>query len=444
MFSKILIANRGEIAVRIIHACRELGISTVAVYSEIDRDALHVRLADESVCIGPPPSQQSYLNYTAIISAAEVKGVDAIHPGYGFLAENPHFVEICNDCNIIFIGPTVDVMHKMGDKISARNLAKKAGVPILPGTLDPVSNIQEAGKIAQKIGYPIILKAAAGGGGRGMRIVRDKTDLATTFATASQEAELAFGDGRMYIETYLEEPRHIEIQILADRNGKILHLGERECSIQRRHQKLIEESPSPALTPAIRKKMGDAAVKLASACNYIGAGTVEFLLDARKNFYFMEMNTRIQVEHPVTEEVTGFDLVKEQIQIAADMPLSFSQNDVIMNGHAIEFRINAEDPVKFTPCPGTVQQVIFPGGPGVRVDTHIYPGYRIPPTYDSLIAKLILRGRNREESLLRARRALTSFILEGVSTTIPLYTKILDDRDFQKGKLSTHFLQRYL
>jgi len=444
VFSKILIANRGEIAVRIIHACRELGISTVAVYSEIDRDALHVRLADESVCIGPPPSQQSYLNYTAIISAAEVKGVDAIHPGYGFLAENPHFVEICNDCNIIFIGPTVDVMHKMGDKISARNLAKKAGVPILPGTLDPVSNIQEAGKIAQKIGYPIILKAAAGGGGRGMRIVRDKTDLATTFATASQEAELAFGDGRMYIETYLEEPRHIEIQILADRNGKILHLGERECSIQRRHQKLIEESPSPALTPAIRKKMGDAAVKLASACNYIGAGTVEFLLDARKNFYFMEMNTRIQVEHPVTEEVTGFDLVKEQIQIAADMPLSFSQNDVIMNGHAIEFRINAEDPVKFTPCPGTVQQVIFPGGPGVRVDTHIYPGYRIPPTYDSLIAKLILRGRNREESLLRARRALTSFILEGVSTTIPLYTKILDDRDFQKGKLSTHFLQRYL
>ena len=319
MFTKVLIANRGEIAVRIIQACKELGIRTVAIYSEADRDALHVRLADETVCIGPPSPQQSYLNYTAIISAAEMKGADAIHPGYGFLAENPHFVEICNDCNVTFIGPTVEVMHTMGDKIQARKVAKKAGVPILTGTLDPLDSVQDATKWATKIKYPVILKAAAGGGGRGMRIVREKQDLATIFTTASQEAEIAFGDGRMYIEKYLDEPRHVEIQILADAKGNVIHLGERECSIQRRHQKLFEESPSPLLTKTLRKKMGEAAVKVAAACRYVGAGTVEFLVDEKKDFYFMEMNTRIQVEHPVTEEVTGVDLVKEQIRVFISM-----------------------------------------------------------------------------------------------------------------------------
>lgn len=443
MFKKILIANRGEIAVRIIQACRELEIPTVAVYSEIDREALHVRMADESVCIGPASPQQSYLNYTAIISAAEIKGADAVHPGYGFLAENPHFVEMCNDCNITFIGPTINVMNLMGDKIQARKLAKKVGVPILPGTLDPVSDLKDAVKIASKIKYPVMLKAAAGGGGRGMRIVHSDEDLPSTLDTASHEAEISFGDGRMYIEKYLKEPRHIEIQILADSHGKMVHLGERECSIQRRHQKLLEEAPSPLLTESLRKKMGEAAVKIASGCGYVGAGTVEFLVDKDKNYYFMEMNTRIQVEHPVTEQVSGIDIVKEQIQAASGQPLSLDQGDVQLNGHAMEFRVNAEDPERFTPSPGTLTRLVLPGGPGVRLDTHVYENYTIPSTYDSLIAKLIVSGRTRAETIVRARRALAGFHIEGVSTTIPLHLKILSDRDFIRGRISTHFLERY-
>ncbi|HEV8611282.1 MAG TPA: acetyl-CoA carboxylase biotin carboxylase subunit [Thermoanaerobaculia bacterium] len=443
MFKKILIANRGEIALRIISACRELEIKTVAIYSEADRDALHVRYADEDVCVGPYPSAASYLNISAIVSAAEITEADAIHPGYGFLSENAYFAEILQDCHIAFIGPSPDAMRRMGDKSLARRTVAAAGVPTVPGSPGPVESVDEALAFARKAGYPVILKASAGGGGRGMRVARDERELSGAYDTARAEAEKAFSNSEVYLEKYLEAPRHIEFQIFGDSHGNIQHLGERECSIQRRHQKLIEEAPSSVLTPELRRKMGAAAVAAAKAVNYTNAGTIEFLLDSQDRFYFMEMNTRLQVEHPVTEEVTGVDMVKEQIAVAAGEPLSFSGRELVPRGHAIEFRVNAEDPVTFAPSPGRLTTFHPPGGLGVRVDTAAYHGYVIPPHYDSLIAKLIVRGRDRVEAIARARRALDLFVIEGVKTTIPMHRRILDDPDFREGRLSTRFMERF-
>ncbi|MCK5256644.1 MAG: acetyl-CoA carboxylase biotin carboxylase subunit [Deltaproteobacteria bacterium] len=443
MFDKVLIANRGEIAVRVIRACNELGIKTVAVYSQADRDSLHVQFADESVCIGKATSKDSYLHIPAIISAAEITDVDAIHPGYGFLSENTHFVEICNSCNITFIGPPADAIQNMGNKSVARETMKRAKVPVVPGSAGIIKDEKEAIKTAEAIGYPVMIKASAGGGGKGMRIAHHRTSLVSGFHTARAEAYAAFSNDDVYIEKYLDDSRHIEIQILADKFGNTIHLRERECSIQRRHQKLIEEAPSPAIDDELRKKMCDAAVRAAKAVGYFSAGTVEFILDDRNNFYFMEMNTRIQVEHPVTEMITGVDLVKEQIRIAAGEKLKISQKDISCNGHSIECRINAEDPGNdFMPCPGKVTRFVCPGGPGVRFDSHIYEGYAIPPYYDSLIAKLIVHAENRESAVARMRRALNEVIVEGTKTTIPFHLKLLDHEDFQRGEYSTQFVEK--
>jgi acetyl-CoA carboxylase biotin carboxylase subunit len=442
MFSKILIANRGEIALRVIAACKEMGIKTVAVHSEADRDSLHVRYADDDVCIGPAVSKQSYLSISSIIAAAEISGADAIHPGYGFLSENAHFAEIVGECQLTFIGPPAEAIRLMGDKARARETAKKAGVPIIPGSEGAVKTVEEAAEVAKTIGYPVILKAAAGGGGRGMRICWEESDLENQYGTARNEAERAFGDGSVYLEKYLERPRHIEIQVFADMHGRVVSLGERECSIQRRHQKLIEESPSPAIDDKTRKEMGDAAIRLCQTVNYVNAGTIEFLYQDGE-FYFMEMNTRIQVEHPVTEEVTGIDLVKEQIRVAAGEPLSVPQGEFRLRGHAMEFRINAEDPVTFAPNPGKIRELHIPGGPGVRVDTHIYRDYVVPPHYDSLLAKLIVRGKDRLDTIARGRRALEQFVVEGVKTTIPLHRAILNNDKFIRGDISTRFMDNF-
>ena len=445
MFSKVLIANRGEIAVRIIAACRELGIATVAVHSEADRDCLHVILADESICIGPPASDGSYLNVAAVITAAEICGAEAIHPGYGFLAENAHFAEITSECGLVFVGPSPDAMRLMGNKSEARRTMAGAEVPILPGSEGALESRDDALELARQVGYPVILKASAGGGGRGMRLAFNDDELSAAYDTSRNEAEIAFGDATVYLEKYLERPRHIEFQVLADDHGRVIHLGERECSIQRRHQKIIEEAPSVALDPDLRTEMGRAAVDLSKSVGYENAGTVEVLLDQDGQFYFMEMNTRIQVEHPVTELVTGVDLVKEQFLVAAGKPMSLpKRRQVRPEGHAIEFRINAEDPVSFAPSPGRVEFLALPSGPGVRVDTHLYAGYTVPPYYDSLIAKLLVHGRDRDEAIVRGRRALEMFRIEGVKTSIDLHLKILDDPDFQAGKLSTHFMERFL
>ena len=441
--SKILIANRGEIANRIIWTCKEMGIKTVAVHSEADREALHVRYADEAICIGAAPSAQSYLNIPSIISAAEITNVDAIHPGYGFLAESATFAKICEECNIKFIGPTAEVIAMMGDKVEARRTMQAAGVPILPGSPEPIESAAEAKKIAKKIGFPVIIKAAAGGGGRGMRIVRSEEDLESNLETAQAEALAAFKNGAVYIERYIERPRHIEIQVLADEHGNCIHLGERECTIQRRHQKLLEEAPSPAITPELREKMGAVAVNACKEIGYSSAGTFEFLLDEDGSFYFMEMNTRIQVEHPVTEMVTLADIVRNQIRIASGVDLQYQQSDVQIVGHAIECRINAEDPVTFTPSPGKITAFNIPGGPGVRVDTAVYPGYTVPPYYDSMIAKLIVHARNRELAIARMQRALDMLVVEGIKTTIPLHKKIMADPAFQRGEFSTKFMEEF-
>ena len=443
MFKKILIANRGEIATRIIWACRELGIQTVAIHSEADRDSLHVRFADEAICIGPAPSAKSYLNIPAVISAAEITNVDAIHPGYGFLAENAYFAEVCEACNIKFIGPRADTIQLMGDKSEARAAMKAAGVPITPGFDGVIEDEEQAARVAAEIGYPVIIKASAGGGGRGMRIVQDPDGLINALSAAQQEAQLAFGNPSVYIEKYIETARHIEIQVLGDQYGNIVHLGERECSIQRRHQKLIEESPSPALTREMRQEMGELAVRACREIGYVNAGTMEFLLDQNNNFYFMEMNTRIQVEHPVTEFVTNTDLVREQILIAAGERLEFDQEDIAFSGHAIECRINAESPDTQIPSPGLITAMNLPGGPGVRVDTAAYPGWVVPPHYDSLIAKLIVHHRNRDMAIARMRRALEAYIVEGIETSIRLHQRILSEPDFVAGKLSTRFMERF-
>jgi len=442
LFSKILIANRGEIALRIIRACKELGIPTVAVYSTVDENALHTVFADEAVCIGPPPSNESYLNPVRIISAAEITGADAIHPGYGFLAENPNFAEMCESCDIRFIGPSAEVIRRMGDKSEAKLAMKEAGVPVVPGSDGVVSSVEEAIRVARDIGYPVMLKAVAGGGGKGMRIVRDEENMENSFMMASAEAEAAFGNPGLYIEKYIESPRHIEIQLLGDNYGNIIHLGERECSIQRRHQKLIEEAPSPIVTPEIRAQMGEVAVKGAAHVGYRSAGTIEFLMDAQGNFYFMEMNTRIQVEHPVTEMVYNVDLIKEQIRIAAGERLDISQDEIQPVGHAIECRINAEDPLNnFIPSPGKIEYFHMPGGPGVRVDTHAYSSYMVPPFYDSLVAKLIVHARNRKEAIRRLRRSLDEFIIEGIKTTIPFHKYVINTPEFQEGNFDTHFIE---
>jgi acetyl-CoA carboxylase biotin carboxylase subunit len=443
LFTKVLIANRGEIACRIISALKEMGIRSVAVYSEGDKDSLHVRLADEAVCIGPAQASESYLNMTAIIAAAEVTQAEAIHPGYGFLAENPKFAEICAECRVVFIGPDASMMEKLGDKISARRIAKKVGIPILEGTLDPVCDTKQAVRIARKIHFPVILKAAAGGGGRGMRVVTDEASFEQVFLSASSEADKAFGDGRLYLEKYLENPRHVEIQVLADRHGDVVWFPERECSIQRRHQKLIEETPSPAVKPSLRKKIGDCAVRLVKEAKYHGAGTVEFLLDEDQAFYFMEVNTRIQVEHPITEVHCSVDLIKAQLAVAAGERIDRMRKTLACQGHAMEFRINAEDPRTFIPSPGRITHLVLPGGPGVRLDTHLYAGYTVPTHYDSLLAKLIVFGKDRPEVLARARRALSGFLIEGVKTSIPLYLKILENEAFINGDLSTRFLERH-
>jgi acetyl-CoA carboxylase biotin carboxylase subunit len=443
MFKRVLVANRGEIALRVIRACKELGIETVAVYSEADRECLHTRFADDDVCIGRAPSRDSYLNIPRIIAAAEITGADAIHPGYGFLAENAEFADIVKASNITFIGPTGEQIRQMGDKAAARNLAQKLTVPTVPGSPGPVEDVDEGLKIADRIGFPVIIKATAGGGGKGMRVAGDGEEFSQAFPLAKQEALAAFGSDEVYIEKYLERPRHVEIQIMGDSHGRVMHLCERDCSVQRRHQKLIEEAPSPAVDQALRQAIGDAAVRLAAAIAYVGAGTVEFLLDEDGSFYFMEMNTRIQVEHPVTEMCTNFDLVKEQIRVAAGEPLSFVLNGQRLRGHAIECRVNAEDPARnFQPSPGTITAYHPPGGPGVRVDTHIYAGYTVPPYYDSLLAKVIVHGNHRTEALARMRQALDSFIIEGPTTTIPLLSRIMRHPDFVAGKVDTKFLER--
>ncbi|MCS6875017.1 MAG: acetyl-CoA carboxylase biotin carboxylase subunit [Pyrinomonadaceae bacterium] len=440
---KILIANRGEIACRIIWTCKEMGIKTVAVHSEADKEALHVRFADEAVCIGPAPSAQSYLNIPAIISAAEITNADAIHPGYGFLAESETFARVCEECNIKFIGPRPEVIKAMGDKVEARRTMKAAGVPILPGSSEPIKSVEEATKIAKEIGFPVIIKAAAGGGGRGMRIVRSLDELASSLELAQSEAQAAFKNSAVYIEKYIERPRHIEIQVLADENGNVIHLGERECSIQRRHQKLLEEAPSPVVTPELRRQMGEVAVKACKQIGYSSAGTFEFLLDEDGSFYFMEMNTRIQVEHPVTEMVTAIDIVRQQIRVAQGEDLGFRQEDIQLFGHSIECRINAEDPETFTPSPGKITGLNIPGGPGVRVDTAVYSGYVVPPFYDSMIAKLIVHAGTREFAIARMKRALEAMVVEGIKTTIPLHLKIMNDESFQKGDFSTKFMEEF-
>jgi acetyl-CoA carboxylase, biotin carboxylase subunit len=444
MFSKILIANRGEIAVRIIRACRELGVRTVAVFSQADAEALHVELADEAVCIGPPPPSQSYLQVSRIISAAEITGAEAIHPGYGFLAENAHFAEVCEQCGMTFIGPPAASIQMMGDKAAARRTAAAQGVPVLPGSQHAVRDLEEARRIAREIGYPLMVKASAGGGGKGMRVVTTPDTLEPSLATAAAEAAAAFGDAGVYLERFLLDPRHVEIQILMDAHGQGIHLGERDCSIQRRHQKLLEESPSPALTGSRREAMGRAALSIAGAAGYRNAGTVEFLLDQQGEFYFMEMNTRIQVEHPVTEMVTGLDLVKAQLRIAAGDRLDVTQADLCITGHSIECRINAEDPSRFLPSPGRLANIRLPGGPGIRVDSHAYVGYVMPPFYDSLLAKLIVHGRDREEAILRMQRALDEMLIEGVQTTIPFHQKLLRHPEFLAGRTSTRFLERLM
>ena len=443
MFKKILIANRGEVALRIIYACREMGIKTVAVYSEADENSLHVRFADEDVCIGPARSADSYLNVPAVISAAEITGADAIHPGYGFLSESAYLAEVCAACHIKFIGPDPQVIRLMADKARARRVMRKAGVPILPGSDGPIESEDKALKIAKDIGYPVIIKATAGGGGRGMRVVRNPGELPHAFKTAQREAEAAFGVGDVYIEKYVDSPRHIEFQILGDQFGSVVHLGERECSIQRRHQKLIEESPSPALTDKMRRKMGGIVIDAAKAVQYTNAGTFEFLMDPAGRFYFMEANTRLQVEHPVTEMVTGIDIVKEQIRIAAGGRLSFKQSEVTFTGHSIECRVNAEDPDTFVPSPGVIHAFSFPGGPGVRVDTFAHSDCTVSPYYDSMIAKIIVHGRDRQEAIARMRRTLEMTVVEGIKTSIPMHLKILADKDFIAGRLSTSFMERY-
>jgi len=444
MFKKILIANRGEIALRVICACRELGIKTVAVYSEADENSLHVRFADEDVCIGPARSADSYLSVPAVLSAAEITGADAIHPGYGFLSESAYLAEVCEACHIKFIGPAPNVIRLLGDKARARRAMKKAGVPILPGSDGPVDGEEKAQKTARDLGYPVIIKAVAGGGGRGMRVIRSAGELGKALKTAQREAEAAFGVGDVYIEKYVERPRHIEFQVLGDHHGAVVHLGERECSIQRRHQKLLEEGPSVAVTEKMRRKMGSAVVDAARAVQYTNAGTFEFLLDEKGSFYFLEVNTRVQVEHPVTEFITGVDIVKEQIRIAAGERLSFKQGDVTFTGHAIECRINAEDPETFAPSPGMIHAFSVPGGPGVRIDTFAHSECTIPPYYDSLIAKIIVHGRDRQEAIARMRRTLEMTVIEGIKTSIPMHLKILADPDFVAGRLSTAFMERYL
>ena len=442
MFKKVLIANRGEIALRVIRACKELGIQTVAVYSEADRESLHVRFADDDVCIGPPPSRDSYLRIPRLIAAAEITGADAIHPGYGFLAENAEFAETCAASNVTFIGPSAKQIRVMGDKAAARRAMSEVGVPIVPGTPGPVEESDAALDFARTIGFPVIIKAAAGGGGKGMRVARDADDFARSFQLARSEALSAFGNGDVYVEKYLERPRHIEFQIIGDRYGSVIHLGERDCSVQRRHQKLIEEAPSPAMTPALRERMGDAAVAGAKAINYVGAGTIEMLLDSDGKYYFMEMNTRIQVEHPVTEMLTGVDLVKEQIQVAAGEKLSVKTVPPL-RGHVIECRVNAEDPARnFQPSPGKITTFHPPGGPGVRLDSHVYAGYTVPPYYDSLLAKLICQGRDRAEAIARMRVALESFVVEGVTTTIPFLARVMHNDRFVRGDVDTKFLER--
>jgi len=444
VFRKILIANRGEIALRIIWACRELGIRTVAVHSTADSDSLHVKFADEDVCIGPPRNDESYLNISAVISAAEITDAEAIHPGYGFLAESAQFADVCRECGLTFIGPPPEVIRKMGDKAEARRTMIAAGVPTVPGSEGVLADPEQAARLAEELGYPVLIKAAAGGGGRGMRIARDAEEIARQFEAARAEATQAFGSGDVYVEKLLLEPRHVEFQVIGDTHGNLVHLFERECSIQRRHQKLVEECPSTALDESLRARMAAAALRAAAAAGYVNAGTVEFLLDSRGEFYFIEMNTRIQVEHPVTEVVTGLDLIKEQIRIAAGEPLSFTQDEVRMTGHAIECRINAEDPETFRPSPGKILTFHPPGGPGIRVDTACYAEAVVPPYYDSMIAKVIARGNTRGEAILRMRRALESFVVEGIRTNVSLQQKIVREEDFVRGRLSTSFMDRFL
>jgi len=444
VFRKILIANRGEIALRVILACKELGIKTVAVHSTADADALHVKFADEDVCIGPPASRDSYLNISAVLSAAEITGAEAIHPGYGFLSENAHFAEVCREVGLTFIGPGPSVIRRMGDKAEAIRTVRAAGVPTIPGSGGILEGEEQAKEVARRIGYPVLIKASAGGGGRGMRVVADEEELPRLLEAASQEALSAFGVGDVYMEKYLTQPRHIEIQVMGDTHGNLLHLFERECSIQRRHQKLVEESPSTALDTELRARMTDAALRAARAVDYVNAGTIEFLLDVTGEFYFIEMNTRIQVEHPVTEMVTGIDLIKEQIRVSAGEPMSFGQDDLKIQGHAIECRINAEDSDTFAPSPGKIRTFHVPGGPGIRVDTACYAEAVIPPYYDSMIAKVIAHGNTRGEAILRMRRALESFVVEGIKTNVRLQQRILTDEDFVRGRLSTRFMERFV
>ena len=443
MIKKVLIANRGEIAVRIIRACREMGIETVAVYSEADKEALHTKLADQAVCIGPAPSSESYLNMERILSATMITGADAIHPGFGFLSENSKFAELCEQCGITFIGPSAQTIARLGNKQEARNTMVEAGVPVIPGSKEPVMDVESASVLAAEIGYPVIVKAALGGGGKGMRVAESPEELAVSFQTAQKEAQMAFGNGTMYIEHFVQHPRHIEFQILADHYGNVIHLGERDCSIQRSHQKMIEESPSVALSPGLRAKMGETAVRAAKAAGYTNAGTIEFLLEKNGNFYFMEMNTRIQVEHPVTEWVTGIDLIKEQIRIASGRKLGLSQEDVKLTGHAIECRINAENPAKhFCPCPGTITGMHLPGGKGIRMDTAIYSGYTIPPYYDSMIAKLIVWAKNRPEAIRKMQSALGEVIIEGIDTNVDYQYEILQHPDFISGDIDVDFIEK--
>ena len=446
MFKKILIANRGEIALRIIRACKELDVKSVAVYSEADSDSLHVQMADESVCIGPASASDSYLKVTNIIAAAELTDADAIHPGYGFLAENAPFADICANCNITFIGPSGDCIRNMGDKAIARDTMKAAGVPITPGSEGVLPNSDAALELAQKMGYPVLLKAVAGGGGKGMRVAHDDEELIQGFMAAQAEGQAAFGNPDLFMEKYIESARHVEVQIIGDKHGNVCHVGERDCSIQRRHQKLVEEAPGPTLSNEERSALGDAAVKAARAVSYDSAGTLEFLYDEiEKKFYFMEMNTRIQVEHTVSEEVSGIDLLKEQISVAAGNKLSFSQKDLVIEGHAIEYRVNAEDPYRnFTPAPGPVEAVHFPGGPGIRVDSHVYSGYMIPPYYDSMVGKIIAKGRNRHEAILRLKRALAEFTINGPNTSVPLGLALMDDPTFISGEYNTAYLEKFM
>lgn len=444
MFQKILVANRGEIAVRIIRACREMGIKTVAVYSEADKDALHTLLADEAICIGPAPSSKSYLDMERILTATVAMKADAIHPGFGFLSENARFAELCEKCKIAFIGPSASVIHKMGNKSEARRTMIEAGVPVVPGTKESVTDMEQGLELAKNIGFPVMIKAALGGGGKGMRISRSEEDFAGNFQNAQQEAVKGFSDDTMYIEKYIENPRHVEFQILADKFGNVIHLGERDCSIQRRHQKVLEESPCIAISKELREQMGAAAVTAARAVQYENAGTIEFLLDKNNQFYFMEMNTRIQVEHPVTELVSGLDLIKEQILIAAGEPLFITQDQVSLRGHAIECRINAENPKKnFMPCPGKITNVHIPGGNGVRVDTHIYQDYQVPANYDSMLLKLIVHGKDREEAIAKMRSALGELIIEGIETNLDFLYEILDNQAFEEGKTDTDFIGTY-